>query len=88
MMTLFASFPSPQDKNHIWEFKRAKLQPAYFNVTLNGKTTNITAQKGWWFSAHEIRKYLYLPYFDSSLNKKLFINGEKARTWDAYKAGL
>ena len=27
---------------------------------------------------------MLLPYLDSEVNKQVFLNGEKARTWDAY----
>ena len=87
MMTLFAPFSSPKEKDNIWTLKRAKLQPADLNVRYNNTDYKITVQKGWWYSAHEIWKYLFLPYTDSTLNRKLFINGEKARTWDAYNQG-
>lgn len=61
--------------------KREKLQAVNYKVKSTG--AEITVQKGWWFSAHEQWKYLYLPYLDSPVNAKVFKNGEKARTWDA-----
>lgn len=40
--------------------------------------------RGYWFSAHETWKYLFLPYDNVPLTHNLIVNGEKARTWDAY----
>ncbi|KAL0482233.1 hypothetical protein AKO1_011119 [Acrasis kona] len=71
---------SSSDKEAIWNYKREKLQSVDF-VTPKG---NITVERGWWFSSHEKWKYLNLPYRSVEINKRLFINGEKARTWYSY----
>ena len=34
-------------------------------------------------SSHEQWKYLELPYFDSDINRRVFFNGERARTWNS-----
>lgn len=66
MMTLFAPLPA-SDIEMIWTHKRTKLQAVdYFVEELNDY---VTVQKGWWFSAHEQWKYLFLPYLQSPLNK-------------------
>ena len=69
------------EREKLWIGKRAKLQAAdYFIEELN---ETITTQKGWWFSAHEQWKYPLLPYTSSPLNKQVFLNGEKIRTWNS-----
>jgi hypothetical protein len=42
---------------------------------------NITVEKGWWFSAHEQWKHLFMPYLDVEIFNKIQKNNEKARTW-------
>jgi len=44
--------------------------------------------RGYWFSAHETWKYLFLPYNNVPLTHNLIANGEKARTWDAYQNNI
>ena len=81
MMYFFGNFSSAQEKEMMWDQKRQKLQSAdYLVEELN---QNITVQKGWWFSAHETWKYLFLPYMDVNVTRDLLINGEKVRSWDA-----
>lgn len=48
----------------------------------------ITVESGWRFSAHEEWKYLVLPYFDNPLARRLFVNSERARVWDAHLRNL
>jgi len=43
----------------------------------------ITVQRGWRFSAHELWKYIVLPYTDDELVAQVLANGEKARTWNS-----
>jgi hypothetical protein len=85
MMYLFAPL-APADRDQIWIAKRDKLQAA--DVFVTELNEHITVQKGWWFSAHEQWKYLFLPYLQSDINKRVFLNGEKARTWDAKESKL
>jgi hypothetical protein len=54
------------------------LQAASLKIN---STTSITVQRGWWFSAHEQWKYMMLPYVDIPINKRVFYNGERARSW-------
>jgi hypothetical protein len=85
MMYLFAPL-GEIDRNAIWNAKKFKLQAVNYHVEeLN---QDLTVQKGWWFSSHEQWKYLFLPYLDSDINKRVFMNGEKARTWDANASKL
>jgi len=48
----------------------------------------ITVQRGWRYSTHEAWKYLVLPYLEVPLVKRLVLNCEKARTWNAKLRGL
>ena len=68
----------------MWEYKRAKLQSATFNAELDSQQYPMTVQRGYYYGAQEMLKYLYLPYTDNQLQEILFANGEKARVWDAY----
>lgn len=40
----------------------------------------ITVERGFWYSAHEKWKYLFLPYKKAKNNWRVFKNGERART--------
>jgi len=66
---------SSNEKDKIWMLKRAKLQKA----TYNSREGPIDVEKGWWFSSHEKWKYMILPYNDIPINRRVFMNGEKAR---------
>jgi len=48
----------------------------------------ITVQSGWRFSAHEQWKFLVLPYLQHDTARRMFNNGERARSWDASLRGL
>jgi len=48
----------------------------------------ITIESGWRFSAHEQWKYLVLPYLEDDRARRVFANGERARSWDAYRRDL
>mmetsp|Transcript_10819 Transcript_10819/g.20136 ORF Transcript_10819/g.20136 Transcript_10819/m.20136 type:complete len:929 (+) Transcript_10819:69-2855(+) len=48
----------------------------------------ITVQRGWRFSAHELWKYLVLPYTDNELVARVLANGERARTWNSKLKGI
>jgi hypothetical protein len=42
---------------------------------VSGKAkANITVEKGWWFSAHEQWKNLFMPYNDVPIYKKIQMN--------------
>lgn len=62
-----------RDKEKIWERKRPKL----VSVDYPSKSGPITVVRGFWFSAHENWKFLYLPYNDIPVHKRVFVNGEK-----------
>ena len=68
------------DLNQLWLNKRAKLQAARLTTPSSG---DIVVQRGWWFSAHEQWKYLMLPYHLSDINYRVFVNGERARSWNS-----
>jgi hypothetical protein len=48
----------------------------------------ITVQKGWWFSSHEQWKYMFLPYLQTDIHKRLFLNNERARTWNSWARNI
>ena len=73
---LYANWTGWDDRQWLWLRKRAKLQAATLAVPGYG---NITTQRGFWFSAHEQWKYLFLPYRDVAINDRVFTLGEKAR---------
>jgi hypothetical protein len=60
MMYFFAPWTDQNEREKMWAVKAEKLQSVEYEVKELGK--NITVQKGWWFSAHETWKYLFLPY--------------------------
>ena len=78
---LQCNWTSYDDREWLWLRKRAALQPATLSVP---GYRNITTQRGFWFSAHEQWKYLFLPYRDVPVNERAFVLGEKARLlWSA-----
>ena len=79
MLYFYSPWNDSQEREKLWSVKSAKLQSAEFTIDQG----TLTVQKGWWFSAHETWKYLFLPYLYESTNHKVFLNGEKMRTWDA-----
>eukprot|EP01133_Synstelium_polycarpum_P011003 gene11003-12823_t len=79
-MDLYCEWDNDAERDQLWINKRNMLQSSTF-VTPKG---NITVQKGFWFSSHEQWKYLMLPYQDVEINQRVFVNGERARTWFSY----
>jgi len=67
-------------REDIWIKKRDKLISVNYPTPLG----NITCQKGWWFSSHEQWKYLLLPYNDVPVNRRIFVNGERARAYNSF----
>jgi hypothetical protein len=73
------------EREKIWEYKRKKLR----NVSLKiNATASITVEEGYWHSSHEKWKYLVLPYTDVPINRRIFLNGERARTWYSCMQGI
>ncbi len=70
-----ANMSAAEERDKIWKLKRRKLQKA----TLHTAEGPIDVERGWWFSSHEKWKYMILPYTDVEINRRVFINGEKAR---------
>ena len=62
------------------------LQPA--NLHVKGPCTNITVERGYWFSSHEQWKNLFLPYYRSSTYKYIQVNNELARVWNSFEKDL
>jgi len=75
-MDLFSTWPNATEREKVWVYKRQLLQ----SVDFHSKSGNITVQRGWWFSSHEQWKYMVLPYLELELPKRVFLNGERART--------
>jgi len=71
------------EREKIWIRKREKLQVATLTVppVQEGQPIRkITVEKGYWHSSHEKWKYMVLPYTSVPINKRVFMNGERART--------
>jgi hypothetical protein len=84
-MDLYSQWPNQTDRDSVWVAKRAKLQ----SVTYTSGSGPITVQRGFWFSSHEQWKYLELPYLSASpINKRVFLNGERARTHHSSSRGI
>jgi len=84
-MDLYAPWPNQEERESIWPRKRAKLNSVVYNA---GNMGRITVQEGFWFSSHEQWKYMELPYTDVPINKRVFLNGERARTWNSALLGI
>eukprot|EP01116_Phalansterium_solitarium_P016408 TRINITY_DN3817_c0_g1_i1.p1 TRINITY_DN3817_c0_g1~~TRINITY_DN3817_c0_g1_i1.p1 ORF type:complete len:507 (+),score=135.42 TRINITY_DN3817_c0_g1_i1:2107-3627(+) len=84
-LDLFGQGFTDTDREQMWAIKLANLQPVNFSAAAVGP---ITVQRGWWYSAHENWKVLELPYYDIPLVAEVFINGEKARTWNSVSSSL
>lgn len=77
-----------EERNRIWISKRARLVRDEYNTNSNLNNdipTQVTVQRGFWFSSHEQWKYFYLPYRDIDLQRRLFLNGEKVRVYHSAK---
>jgi len=88
LLDLFAPL-SAGERAQLWAAKRARLQPvAYASAGAGG---NVTAQRGWWFSAHENWKAALLPYGEVPAAARALRSTERARCWwgaDARSPGL
>jgi hypothetical protein len=76
----------------VWIWKRGKLSAVNYTVPAasapTGVDTQITVERGWWFSGHEKWKVWTFPYSQSAWYSRVFVNGEKARTWNSVVQGL
>jgi hypothetical protein len=73
-----------EERNRIWIHKRHRLIRDEYNTSTESSNvipTQVTVQRGFWFSSHEQWKYFYLPYRDIDLQQRLFTNGEKVRVY-------
>ena len=71
---------SSDDIDLIWK----RNIPNIVSIDYKTPAGNITVERGWEYSSHEKWKFLQLPYQDVKIIKRLFRNGEKARTWDSF----
>ena len=69
----------------MWAVKQPQLVAVNYSLPSGAV---VTAQRGFWFSAHEQWKALLLPYLDLPLVHSIFGNCERARTWDAARNGV
>lgn len=84
-MYLYSTNLTDSDRQNIWINKRPKLKA----VTYDSSYGPITVQEGFWFSSHEQWKYLELPYLTASpTNRRVFMNGERARTHHSREFGI
>lgn len=76
--------------NSVWIYKRGMLEAVNFTVVDpdTSSTREITVERGYWFSGHEKWKYYLNPYLSSSWNRRVFLSGEKARTWNSVMLNL
>lgn len=81
-LDLMCAWPDPSRKEFMWAPVKINQFPMEYNEPglPNGP---ITVQRGWRFSAHELWKYMILPYTDNALVAQVLANGEKARTWNS-----
>lgn len=82
-MSIFGQWGEPGQVEAIWQNKTIEVVDYH---TLDGRT--ITVRKGHWFSSHEQWNKLVLPYLDIDLIWRVFVNGEKARTWYSAEYGI
>ncbi|MBI4971211.1 MAG: 6-phosphogluconolactonase, partial [Candidatus Omnitrophica bacterium] len=78
-ITLFGRWKDAKEADKVWANQRPNLKPSDFK-TPQGRLTTL---KGFWFSSHEMWKYLILPYTDDPTVRQIFENGERARTWNS-----
>lgn len=86
ILTLLSEDFTSDEILKIWVDKRKKLQPVDYYISSLKK--NVTVERGYWFSAHEQWKNLFLPYYLSGTYWKIFTNGEKVRTWNSVQKGI
>jgi len=97
-MDLMADGITDPNRERLWrKVKRGIWRKTYSGPELEADDPNfgvelpngpITVESGWRFSSHEEWKYLVLPYLGNDDVRRLFKNGERARTWDAHLRGL
>lgn len=89
LLYLFDDSLSDAQRQELWNVKRAKLQPAFFDAGDGSSSGSkvLTVQKGFWFSTHEQWKTLLLPYLSVDIVRHLFSNAEKVRVLDASRKG-
>lgn len=58
------------------------------NFLIPSINKTVTGERGWWFSAHEQWKNLFLPYQLSKSYWRIYENNEKIRTWNSVARGI
>jgi hypothetical protein len=84
LLDLFAPLSAAQ-REAMWAKKRANLVATAYAARSAG--ANITAQAGWWFSAHENWKAALLPYLSVPTAARVLASTERARTHHAADHG-
>jgi hypothetical protein len=66
-----------QTIENIWKQKQKRAKSVQFTTDTGDK---INVEQGYWFSSHEQWKFMELPYFDSDIANRVYLNGERARS--------
>lgn len=78
-ITLYGSVSSNQ-VDALWAFKQTNTNICRSAIDLTAGTSPFTIEQGFRFSPHELWARLQFPYLDDPRLRRLFVNGEKART--------
>jgi len=85
LMVMFMDLMCPDltdgQKSAMWRKVRNGNGKATYH---DGPDGPIDVQRGWKFSAHELWKYLVLPYLENPTLLRVAKNAERARTWHAF----
>lgn len=82
-MSLFGKWQSAEDRDWIWKDKH--MSKATYRTEFGRP---ITVRQGHWYSVQEVWNFLVLPYTDVPLARRVFENGEKARSWHSAERGI
>lgn len=86
VVDLFGGLTASQ-RLSLWELKRQHIA----SIQYSAPSGQVAVQQGFWFSAHEQMKILYMPYTNRSLvpvSTQVFEACEVARAWDSVSRGV
>lgn len=78
-ITLFGSVSSNQ-VDALWAYKQTNEAVRRTAIDIAAGTNTFAVEQGYRFSSHEMWARLQFPYLDDPCLRRLFVNGEKART--------
>lgn len=78
-ITLFGSL-SPNQVDALWAYKQTNEAVRRTAIDIAAGTNTFAVEQGYRFSSHEMWARLQFPYLDDQRLRRLFVNGEKART--------